>query len=197
MRVIEKLKNTATEAMTAIASGVGSLFESLKLKELEQTNTRLYDEITKRDSRIEQMQTQMEQMQKQHDQEVRHIKNPHWQELEEKGKDIVKLANVVTKAFDWFPLFKEMLRMEKFCKTIGFTKYMTDLLVRQRKPITCGDRLNSEEHRRTFDIKNDTFRVENEPADDTKLILIINRLSVSHWFKEQWEKLRQSMRPAM
>ena len=48
----EQLKNKATDAMTAIASGVGSLFGSGKLKELEQANGKLQGEIDKRDNQI-------------------------------------------------------------------------------------------------------------------------------------------------
>eukprot|EP00975_Prorocentrum_lima_P027781 5841186-Prorocentrum_lima.AAC.1 len=45
----DKLKKTATNAATAIASGVGSLFRSGKMKELERTNEDLHQEIAKRD----------------------------------------------------------------------------------------------------------------------------------------------------
>ena len=43
------LKSVATDAATAIASGVGSLFGSGKLKDLEQSNENLRHEIAKRD----------------------------------------------------------------------------------------------------------------------------------------------------
>ncbi len=48
----------------------------------------------------------------------------------------------------------------------------------------------SEEHRRRFEIKNDIFKVEKNPTDDSKLVLTINRQPISEWFKEQWEKLQ-------
>ena len=51
-----------------------------------------------------------------------------------------------------------------------------------------------EEHRRRFEIKNDIFKVEKHPTDDSKLVLTINRQPISEWFKEQWEKLRQGLR---
>ena len=49
----DKLKKTATNAATAIASGVGSLFGSGKMKELERTNEDLHQEIAKRDKGID------------------------------------------------------------------------------------------------------------------------------------------------
>ena len=49
----DKLKSAATDAATAIASGVGSLFGSGKLKDLEQANEKLRQEIVKRDKGID------------------------------------------------------------------------------------------------------------------------------------------------
>ena len=63
----DKLKSAATDAATAIASGVGSLFGSGKMKELGRANERLQDEVSKRDADIKRLQTHIKQMQKQHD----------------------------------------------------------------------------------------------------------------------------------
>lgn len=49
----DKLKKTATTAATAITSGVASLFGSGKLKELERANEKLQDEVSKRNTNIE------------------------------------------------------------------------------------------------------------------------------------------------
>ena len=56
----DKLKKTATNAATAIASGVGSLFGSGKLKNLEQANESLRYEISKRDRSIDNLKIQMQ-----------------------------------------------------------------------------------------------------------------------------------------
>ena len=73
----DKLKSAATDAATAIASGVASLFGSGKLKELEHANEKLKDE------------------------------------------EISRLNAILEKAFNWFPLLKEMLRMERLCYAIS------------------------------------------------------------------------------
>ena len=44
-----------------------------------------------------------------------------------------------------------------------------------------------------FDIKNDIFKVEKNPADNSKLVLTINRQPIEEWFKEQWKKFRQRL----
>ena len=190
----DKLKKTATNAATAIASGVGSLFGSGKLKDLEQSNENLRHEIAKRDKGIDELKAKMQQMQEQHGKQIRNLQGIHNQELEAKDKEISRLNTILEKAFNWFPLLKEMLRMKKLCYTIGFTKEMIESLLTKKEAIRCNGRIYSEEHRRKFDIKNDVFKVEKNPTDTSKLILTINRQPIGEWFKEQCEKLRQGLR---
>ncbi|CUP92148.1 MobN1 [Bacteroides uniformis] len=190
----DKLKSAATDAATVIASGVGSLFGSGKMKKLEQSNEELRQEITKRDKGIDNLKAQMQRMQEQHGRQIRSLQGIHKQELEAKDKEISQLNTILEKAFKWFPMLKEMLRMEKLCAAIGFTKEMIESLLTKKEAIRCNGRIYSEEHRRKFDIKNDVFKVEKNPTDDNKLMLTINRQPIGEWFKEQWEKLRQGLR---
>ena len=190
----DKLKKTATNAATAIASGVGSLFGSGKLKDLEQANEKLCQEVAKRDKGIDELKAKMQQMQEQHGKQIRNLQGIHNQELEAKDREISRLNSLLEKARKWFPMFKEMLRMEKLCAVIGFTKDMIESLLTKEEAIQCSGKIYSEEHRRKFDIKNDIFRVEKSSVDDDKLVLTINRLPIGEWFKEQWEKLRQGLR---
>ena len=190
----DKLKSAATDVATAITSGVGSLFGSGKLKNLEQTNENLRHEIAKRDKGIDELKAKMQQMQEQHSKQIRNIQGIHNQELEAKDKEISRLNTILEKAFNWFPLLKEMLRMERLCYAIGFTKDMVNSLLTKREAIRCSGKLYSEEHRRKFEIKNDIFKVEKSPVDENKLVLTINRQPIGEWFKEQWEKLQQNLR---
>ena len=193
----DKLKSAATDAATVIASGVGSLFGSGKMKKLEQSNENLRQEIAKRDKEIDDLKAQMQRMQEQHGKQIRNLQGIHNQELEAKDKEILRLNTLLEKAFKWFPMLKEMLRMEKLCAAIGFTKEMIESLLTKKEAIRCNGRIYSEEHRRKFDIKNDIFKVEKNPTDDSKLILTINKQSIDEWFKEQWNKLRQSLRQSV
>ena len=193
----DKLKSVATDAATAIASGVGSLFGSGKLKELEHNNAELQQEIVKRDKSIDDLKVQMQQMQEQHGKQIRNLQGIHNQELEIKDKEISRLNTILEKAFNWFPLLKEMLRMEKLCYAIGFTKDMINSILTKKEAIRCNGRIYSEEHRRKFDIKNDIFKIEKSSVDDNKLVLTINRQPIGEWFKEQWEKLRQGLRQSV
>lgn len=190
----DKLKSAATDAATVIASGVGSLFGSGKMKKLEQSNEELRQEIAKRDKDIDDLKAQMQLMQEQHGKQIRNLQGIHNRELEAKDREISRLNTLLEKAFKWFPMLKEMLRMEKLCATIGFTKEMIESLLTKKEAIQCSGKIYSDEHRRRFDIKNNIFRVEKSSIDDNKLVLTINRQPISEWFKEQWEKLRRGLR---
>ncbi|MCS2372344.1 DUF724 domain-containing protein [Phocaeicola vulgatus] len=190
----DKLKSVATDAATAIASGVGSLFGSGKLKDLEQANEKLRQEVAKRDKGIDELKAKMQQMQEQYGKQIRNLQGIHNQELEAKDKEISRLNAIIEKAFKWFPMLREMLRMEKLCATIGFTKEMIESLLTKKEAIKCNGRIYSEEYRRKFEIKNDIFKVEKNPTDNNKLILTINKQPIGEWFKEQWDKLRQGLR---
>ena len=192
----DKLKSAATDAATVIASGVGSLFGSGKMKKLEQSNEELRQEIAKRDKGIDDLKAQMQRMQEQHGKQIRNLQGIHNQELEAKDKEISRLNTLLEKAFKWFPMLKEMLRMEKLCAAIGFTKEMIESLLTKKEAIKCNGRIYSEEHRRKFDIKNDVFKVERNPTDDGKLVLTINKQPIGEWFKEQFGKLGHSFRKA-
>ena len=185
----DKLKSAATDAATVIASGVGSLFGSGKMKKLEQSNEELRQEIAKRDKGIDDLKAQMQRMQEQHGKQIRNLQGIRNQELEAKDKEISRLNAILEKAFKWFPMLREMLRMEKLCAAIGFTKEMIESLLTKKEAIRCNGRIYSEEHRRKFDIRNDIFKVEKNPTDDTKLVLTINRQPIGEWFKEQFGKL--------
>lgn len=193
----DKLKKTATDVATAITSGVGSLFGSGKLKDLEQSNENLRHEIAKRDKGIDELKVKMQQMQEQHGKQIRNLQGIYNQELEAKDKEISRLNTILEKAFNWFPLLKEMLRMERLCYAIGFTKDMINSLLTKKEAIRCNGTIYSEEHRRRFEIKNDTFKVEKSSVDENKLVLTANRQPIGEWFKEQWEKLRQGLRQSV
>lgn len=134
------------------------------------------------------------QIQEQHGRQIRNLQGIHKQELAAKDKEISRLSTLLEKAHKWFPMFKEMLRMEKLCAVIGFTKDMIENLLTKKEAIRCNGRIYSEEHRRKFDIRNDIFKIEKNSTDDSKLVLTINRQPIGEWFKEQWEKLRQGLR---
>lgn len=74
----------------------------------------------------EKLQSQNQLTQKQHDSQTHNLMEMHRQELNIKKKDISRLGRIIDKAFRWFPMFREMLRMEKFCALLGFSREKTE-----------------------------------------------------------------------
>lgn len=103
-----------------------------------------------------------------------------------KEKELSRLARIIDKAFRWFPMFREMLRMEKFCAMLGFSKEMTESLLVKKEALKCSGKIYSEQHRRNFDIKDDIL--------GWRMTLTINRKPIADWFREQWHKLRYGTR---
>ena len=118
----------------------------------------------------------------------------HNKEIEAKDKEISRLNTLLEKALCWFPLLKEMLRMEKLCYVTGFTKGMVDSLLYKKEALRCSGKIYSEEYRQRFETKNVIFKIERSPINKNKLMLTINQQPISEWFKEQWEKLQQHLR---
>lgn len=133
------------------------------------------------------MQTHIQQMQKQHDTQIHNPREMHRQGLDMKEKKLSRPGRVIDKAFRWFPMFREMLRMEKFCAMLGFSREMTERLVVKKKTIKCSGRIYSELHRRNFDVKYDVF-------NENKLNLAVNRKPIADWFRKQWYRLRYETR---
>ena len=142
---------------------------------------------------IDTLKIQMQEMQERHGKQIRNLQSIHNQELEAKDSEISRLNTLLEKAFKWFPMLREMLRMEKLCVVIGFTKDMIDCLLTKKEAIQCNGKIYSEEHRRKFEIKNDIFKVERNPTDDGKLVLTINMRPIGEWFKDQFNKLQYSL----
>ena len=163
----EKLEAAKTEAKAAFVAKVGSLLGGGKLKELEADNRILQGEVEHR--------REMTDKEAAHQEEVSFLKS------------------IIQKAKKWFPLFQELVYMEKFCLKIGFNERQTATLI-SGKPIFYEGELYSEEHKRKFKTENAGFQVVKDPKDKSKLVLCIEGKPIGEWFKEQFNKLFSSVR---
>lgn len=181
----DKLKGAAAHAATNIVESVGSLFGSNKVKVLEQKNRQLYNEVAARDESIEKLQTNIQRMQEQHRTELLNIQSEH-------TKEVSRLNRIIQKACSWVPLLRELFRMEKFCRLLGFTSEQTASLITGAS-LEYSGKLRSQEHGRDFTANRVIAQIGTEPTDKSKLFLSINRINVSDWFKEQFDRLTQSI----
>ena len=193
----EKLEATKTEAKTALVAKVGSLLGSGKLKELEADNRTLQGEVAARDESIELLQRQMQRQQENHQRQLMELQVKHRRELSDKEaeqqKKVSFLKSIIQKAQKWFPLFQELVYMEKFCLKVGFNERQTATLI-SGKPLFYEGELYSEEHKRKFTTERAGFQVVKDPTNRSKLALAINGQLIGEWFKEQFDRLFSSVK---
>ena len=103
----DKLKSVATDAATALASGVSSLFGSGKMKSLERKNEDLRDEIAIRDETIEQLQSNIKQMEVEHQKQIQEVKQSY--EAENR-----KQSEYIDKILRYFPYVEKLMPMIKY-----------------------------------------------------------------------------------
>ena len=191
----DKLKSATTDAATALASGVTSLFGSGKMKSLERKNEDLRDEIAIRDETIEQLQSNIKQMQVEHSRAMMNKDNEHRKALETKEAEHKEETNIlnsiINTAHRWYPDFAHLLRFERLTKQIGLSAMESTELIKGRIVNFTG-RLFSSEHNRWFTTNNTLLQILQD--NDKRLTLTVNRVPLSQWFSEQYDKLRQSIR---
>ena len=100
---------------------------------------------------------------------------------------------LIGKAKKWFPLFQELVYMEKFCLKVGFNERQTATLI-SGKPLFYEGELYSEEHKRKFTAERAGFQVVKDPKDRSKLALAINGQLIGEWFREQLGRLFSSVK---
>lgn len=193
----EKLEAAKTEAKAALVAKVGSLLGSRKLKGLEADNSTLQNEVAARDESIELLQQQMQRKQEEYSRQLMELQAKHRREMADKEaehqKEVSFLKSIIQKAKKWFPLFQELVYMEKFCLKVGFNERQTATLI-SGKPLFYEGELYSEEHKRKFTTERAGFQVVKDPKDRSKLALAINGQPIGEWFKEQFDRLFSSIR---
>lgn len=193
----EKLKNAATTAATNIAKSVGAMFGSNKVKALEKENKDLKREVITHKEAIDALQARIQTMQSNYSWELTAIQARNAAETanltKRHEKEVSLLKTALSKAVKWFPYFREMVRMESVCRTIGFDDKQTATLIKG-KPLEYSGELYSEEHNCKFTVERVTAQITPDPADKRKLQLNIDKTPFKEWCREKFEKLRQIIR---
>ena len=189
----EKLKNSAAEVGTTILDGIGSMIGTSKVKRQQQQIDTLKHEVAARDETIETLQTQMQTLRADHCKELMAVQARHMTETadikKQYEKDLSFFQMLVRKASAWFPHFRELLRMDEFCRKIGFNDAQTETLIRG-KSLKYSGTLYSEMHRKQFKAENVIARISPDETNGRKFILKIDGLPIVRWFREQAEKLQ-------
>lgn len=134
-------------------------------------------------------------MEVEHSRAMMNKDNEHRKALEAKEAEHKEEKNnlnyIINTAYRWYPDFANLLRLERLAKQIGLSAMDFAELIKGRLLNFTG-RLFSSEHNRWFATDNTLLRILRD--NDRRLTLTANRIPISQWFSEQYDKLRQSVR---
>lgn len=180
----DKLKSVATDAATALASGVSSLFGSGKMKSLERKNEDLRDEIAIRDETIEQLQSKIKQMQVEHQKLMQEVKRSY----EEENR---KQSDYINKILYYFPYVEKLMPMIKYLsEKMGFT----DELIRKLcafKDVSVTGKLYSSEHKQSFSANGAVCSLKQDR--EGHFDLNIDGVSRHSWFRRKKDEFMEAL----
>lgn len=196
-----KLKSTAVDVSTTLIEGVGSLLGTSKVKkqgkqievlqsmldESKNDNTKLQHKIS---TVISNFEKEVNNIKNNSQNEINEVKGFYEQKESELQTENNKYKSQLEKVLQWFPLAKEVLKMEKFCKDIGFSAEHIKKIISGAITQFKGS-LYSEEHKRNFNTENSTAQIVK--SKDNKLSLMIDGVKITDWFKDKWEAVKQSV----
>ncbi|MCM0383374.1 plasmid recombination protein [Bacteroides fragilis] len=193
----ERLEVVKTEAKTALIAKVGSLLGSGEIKELKQENQQLRDEAVARDESIERLQIMVQEQRGQYRRALVGVEARYIKELNGLNEKNNAMQKWIDRACGWYPLFNDAFRMEKLCRSVGLTSQQTDWLF-TFKPLKYSGSLYSEEYKQSLSVTTITIQIRIERDDKGKrFVLHIDGQNILDWFRKQFEKLRQFIRPTM
>ena len=180
----DKLKSVATDAATALASGISSLFGSGKMKSLERKNEDLRDEIAIRDETIEQLQTNIKQMQVEHQKQMHEVKRTY----EEENR---KQTEYIDKILRYFPYVEKLMPLIKYLsEKMGFT----DDLIRKLctfKEVSVTGKLYSSEHNQSFAVNGAVCFLKQDR--EGHFDLNIDGVSRHSWFRRKKDEFMEAL----
>lgn len=180
----DKLKSVATDAATALASGVSSLFGSGKMKSLERKNEDLRDEIAIRDETIEQLQTNIKQMEVEHQKQIQEVKQSY--EAENR-----KQSEYIDKILRYFPYVEKLMPMIKYLsEKMGFNDNLIKALC-TFKEIPVKGKLYSTMFNQSFSADGAVCSLKEDKEGGFDLR--IDGISHHSWFRRKKDEFMEAL----
>ena len=180
----DKLKSVATDAATALASGVGSIFGSGKIKSLERKNEDLKDEIAIRDETIEQLQSNIKRMQVEHQKQIQEVKQLY--EAENR-----KQSEYIDRILRYFPYVEKLMPMIKYLsERMGFNDNLIKALC-TFKEIPVKGKLYSTMFNQSFSADGAVCSLKEDK--EGRFDLRIDGVSHHSWFRRKKDEFMQSL----
>jgi len=162
----DKMKSVAVNVATSAMEGIGSVFDSSKLKKqqreidtLKAENTNLKNEARQLNNRINTLKTE--------------YKNT-----------ADKLREELRKIYDMVPSIRDLFIIEKLCRLAEFSEELTKKIL-AFKPVEFKGKLYSTQHFYRFETENSIAKIENDKSDPSRLRLFIDNLEIHDWFNKK------------
>ena len=182
---VQKMKDAAVNATTAIADGVSSLLGGSKVKRLEAENENLKRDIANLQRQVQAEQREQKNMEHRHNSEIIRIDQSYQQKIKEYDN---RLKQIDT----YFPIVTELLPIAEQCREVGFTEELTRQIV-SLQPVGFKGRLYSKEHKEKFRTEHSTASVERNPQEKGKFQLCIDGMPILEWFRMKFQELKEKL----
>ena len=173
----DKLKSAATDTATALASSVGSLFGSGKMKSLERRNEDLQD-------RILELEDEARQRERQQAKQIQEIRNAYEQQHR-------KLSEFVDFVRRYFPYVEKLMPVISFLRErLGFNDGIIRRLC-EFKEVGIKGELYSSEFNRSFDTRHSVCSIKQDESG--KFDFKIDGVSHVSWFRKKMNEFREAI----
>ena len=173
----DKLKCAATDTATALASSVGSLFGSGKMKSLERRNEELQD-------RILELEDEARQRERQQAEQIQEIRNAY----EQQHRKLSEFTDFVRR---YFPYVEKLIPVVNFLRErLGFNEGIIRRLC-AFKEVGIKGKLYSSEFNRSFDTRHSVCSIKQDESG--KFDFKIDGVSHVNWFRKKMNEFREAM----
>lgn len=173
----DKLKSAAADTATALASSVGSLFGSGKMKSLERRNEDLQD-------RILELEDEARQRERQQAKQIQEIRNAY----EQQHRKLSEFADFVRR---YFPYVEKLMLVISFLRErLGFNDGIIRRLC-EFKEVGIKGELYSSEFNRSFDTRHSVCSIKQD--ENGKFDFKIDGVSHVNWFRKKMNEFREAI----
>ena len=173
----DKLKSAATDTATALASSVGSLFGSGKMKSLERRNEDLQD-------RILELEDEARQRERQQAKQIQEIRNAY----EQQHRKLSEFADFVRR---YFPYVEKLMPVISFLRErLGFNDGIIRRLC-EFKEVGIKGELYSSEFNRSFDTRHSVCSIKQD--ESSKFNFKIDGVSHVNWFRRKKDEFMEAL----
>ena len=173
----DKLKSVAADTATALASSVGSLFGSGRMKSLERRNEDLQD-------RILELEDEARQRERQQAKQIQEIRNAY----EQQHRKLSEFADFVRR---YFPYVEKLMPVINFLRDrLGFNDGIIRRLC-EFKEVGIKGELYSSEFNRSFDTRHSVCAIRQDESG--KFDFKIDGVSHVSWFRKKMNEFRDAI----